>query len=558
MKTATVILTCLVALLVVAAAGGAATARPTATAAATPTTAASPAAVAGLARRDLLAHAAGGQRWVGRVVPRPVPMRMHVPEDPGEQTRVWTRSDGPGQRWRFLSVVAGRVTGMAGKASQLAVLLDNGAWAVVWAGGSATGQPLPAGGRMRAIADDGQTLWAAGLVDGGMAAVEQARRAPTTVPGGRSPATAPAAAGEPRLVVFHEVDGGWVAVAEVPRELTPGAAVPVAMAVGERLPLVAFADDLGGIRVVRSQGDRTWSQTVLTRPAATGPAVAAFDLVETDRGPVLWSTTGAGAGRAVVVPPGSNRSSPPAGATAGPPLQWPGAEQPEGTAAVDDAGEYLRVYARHGDDDVLEQRYDPADGLKPVGTPASLVGGGEDARGSLPSWLQLLVLVSLTFAAGAGVYRHLSAGPKDRPAAAADAPRPAGLLPRLQAGLVDLIPLALAVVVALLLARRDGPSANPAILFVVGVGVLAYVGLTTAVEAVTGRTMGKRMVGLDVVRINGTRPSVGQLVGRNLLRVCDPVVFLVISPLGQRSADVAVGTMVVAAAGESEDGGGAG
>ncbi len=221
-------------------------------------------------------------------------------------------------------------------------------------------------------------------------------------------------------------------------------------------------------------------------------------------------------------------------------------------AAAAYGGEYLRVFARHADDrtgdDLYEQRYDVSSGrpADPVGRPSSLESGADANRGAVPTWLQVLVLASLTFSFGASVYRYLSANPKDKPTAA-DAPRPAALGPRFKAGLVDALPMLAAVAAAAVGARGGtwGGGSSLTTVLILLVGAALYVGHTTLLEVATGRSIGKRLFGLKVVRVDGSPATPGQLAGRNLLRVCDPVVVLMISPLGQRSADVAMGTMVV-------------
>ena len=72
---------------------------------------------------------------------------------------------------------------------------------------------------------------------------------------------------------------------------------------------------------------------------------------------------------------------------------------------------------------------------------------------------------------------------------------------------------------------------------------------TTISELLSKRTLGKWLFSLRVASVYGTEPTRGQLLMRNLLRVIDllclPVLFLVLlSPLAQRSADVAAGTLV--------------
>jgi uncharacterized RDD family membrane protein YckC len=71
-------------------------------------------------------------------------------------------------------------------------------------------------------------------------------------------------------------------------------------------------------------------------------------------------------------------------------------------------------------------------------------------------------------------------------------------------------------------------------------------------EALTGATLGKRMVGIRVVGEDGEHPTLGAAVVRNLLRLVDSLFFYLVgaifaltSPLGQRLGDRAAHTVVV-------------
>jgi uncharacterized RDD family membrane protein YckC len=80
---------------------------------------------------------------------------------------------------------------------------------------------------------------------------------------------------------------------------------------------------------------------------------------------------------------------------------------------------------------------------------------------------------------------------------------------------------------------------------------LFYVIYTTAVESLSGRTLGKLLLGLRVVGLDGKPASTGALVTRNMLRVIEvglffvPALMILVFPLRQRAGDVAAGTLVV-------------
>jgi uncharacterized RDD family membrane protein YckC len=78
------------------------------------------------------------------------------------------------------------------------------------------------------------------------------------------------------------------------------------------------------------------------------------------------------------------------------------------------------------------------------------------------------------------------------------------------------------------------------------------IGYYVVCEAMTGATLGKRMVGIRVVGEDGQHPTLGAALVRNLLRVIDSLFFYLVgaifalsSPLGQRLGDRAAHTVVV-------------
>jgi uncharacterized RDD family membrane protein YckC len=122
---------------------------------------------------------------------------------------------------------------------------------------------------------------------------------------------------------------------------------------------------------------------------------------------------------------------------------------------------------------------------------------------------------------------------------------------RLSAGLIDGVPIILSL---LYMASnvRAFQSPNPDItwLLPVALAIVVYLLHTTLSELLTGRTLGKIVVGLQVVAVDGKPAKPGAIVIRNLLRVIDifpvPLAFLIItSPMKQRLGDMLAGTMVI-------------
>jgi uncharacterized RDD family membrane protein YckC len=81
--------------------------------------------------------------------------------------------------------------------------------------------------------------------------------------------------------------------------------------------------------------------------------------------------------------------------------------------------------------------------------------------------------------------------------------------------------------------------------------IAVYIAHTLLTEIFVGRSLGKLLVGLDVVNLDSSRPGVGALALRNLLRGVDAffmfatLLLVFISPLRQRLGDAAAGTVVV-------------
>src|SRR5688572_25976836 len=111
------------------------------------------------------------------------------------------------------------------------------------------------------------------------------------------------------------------------------------------------------------------------------------------------------------------------------------------------------------------------------------------------------------------------------------------------AGLVAGLPRALSTGTWWL--REERVGAAWAWLIILG-GLLVYFGHLTAAEAATGRSLGKALFGLKVVRTDGSEAGPGAILLRNLLRPLDvPTAGLGLAwlnPLRQRLGDMAAGT----------------
>jgi uncharacterized RDD family membrane protein YckC len=130
---------------------------------------------------------------------------------------------------------------------------------------------------------------------------------------------------------------------------------------------------------------------------------------------------------------------------------------------------------------------------------------------------------------------------------------------RIVAALIDLLVLVvLFIVLATLIgdteASDGSASANldggPALLFF-ALSLLYY----GVLEATTGQTLGKRLLGIRVARLDGSAPSAGHIAARTVLRVVDGILFYLVGLIAvlatgqkrQRIGDLAAGTTVVSA-----------
>ncbi len=125
--------------------------------------------------------------------------------------------------------------------------------------------------------------------------------------------------------------------------------------------------------------------------------------------------------------------------------------------------------------------------------------------------------------------------------------------------MIDLSPLIVGSIVVSVFAWRSGKAAagnvdfsSPEMLAVCcGVGL--YFLHVTLSELLTGRSLGKWIMGMKVVSLDGSAPRASQLLARNALRLIDliivgiPLLSVLQSPLRQRVGDMMAGTIVVMA-----------
>jgi uncharacterized RDD family membrane protein YckC len=129
--------------------------------------------------------------------------------------------------------------------------------------------------------------------------------------------------------------------------------------------------------------------------------------------------------------------------------------------------------------------------------------------------------------------------------------------PRIIAAIIDIVAVFVFFVVLGMLLGDSESSDGSVSLSLNGLPALIFFVLTLAYyivpEAMTGKTLGKMVMGLKVVKVDGSAYTWGNAIARNVLRIIDalPVFYLLgfiivaLSKRNQRLGDMAAGTIVV-------------
>jgi uncharacterized RDD family membrane protein YckC len=457
------------------------------------------------------------------------------------------RGAGESARWRQVAEIAAPARSLTHRGGELVVLLENGDWRFVADSGVRSGDRLPGGNPVLAIAGEGETLWAIGTAVDDSATTspsttraatspstqgEVEARAPTTATTAAAATTAPGA-----RMLFRLDRGQWSAVAPLPSHLLPATA-PLAMTVIDARPLIAAVTEDGAIRTAQLTDGNAWIDRGTIRP--TTP-VARVDLLRFRGRPTLWAAGNVGAG---VVYHFENGWQGPSELRTDPPL-GPGTDR---AAAV--AFGRLRLLYAGGDRVLFEQSFNP-DGT-PDNAPTQATVQALPPDPQLTRLIQLGVMVLLMFVMLSTLRRRGSIQEAMR---RADKLALAPLLTRFLAGIIDALPLIAVPVFVLLtsptLEAGQERMNDPVIQAWEGGAALVYLAYTAIAEMLFSRTLGKWIFGMRVANLDGTRPSGRAVLIRNVMRLVDitlalfPLIMVFLSPLRQRIGDVAAGTLVV-------------
>ena len=483
---------------------------------------------------ELLAHGDDQHMWIAHVA--------QLPTRPTSfRTTIFYRSEGQ-SKWQLLNQLPDRVIGLASQASQPAVLLDDGSWILLYTdSGPQTAGPLPMPARMVALAGGRQTWWAIGLGPAGMESATQPIS--TTQPSARASAGAVATtqpartrsaqtqSGASRLALYTLSANQWTKAAELTDDISE--APNVSLAIIDDIPYVADLDTTGQLQV-RHWADHKWVRDLAPIRVAQ---VGVFRLISDATLPRLWLAQENGPDLLYVL-----------GQRASEPIRLqPIIGAPPAARALAVAFGKLRMVATVNGK-LLERDYNPSTGTAD-GAAFEILLPQPSPLGILPSIQSVIVTVALIVA--------ILASFRQWPATRGLAER-LGQLPiaplgrRFAAGLIDALPVLLAVAVLLVRLRPDREeNAALQLLLVYWAASLFYVIYTTVIESLGGRTLGKVALGLRVVSIDGSPAPTTALVTRNVLRVIDvgiffiPLLLVLLFPLRQRVGDVAAGTLVI-------------
>ena len=434
-------------------------------------------------------------------------------------SRIFRRGEGE-LAWTIVTNLPAQVTQVTRYGDDLVALLAGGDWIIL---GQSSGRKLPGGGRITALAGGDKLLFAIG---------EQLP--PTTKPAStrpsalEAPAATTSATTQPvNLALYQLSQGAWELKASLPKLAT---ADHSAMGIVNGVPALAALQD-STLRLWQFTSQAKWALLGSVEAPNKNPTK-----IFAEAGHTFIYTSAPGAPSELLV-----RNS-----------QW---LQPISLPATSDiraigfgGGQIRFIYSDK--DSIKERRISPRD-LQVQGTDTALQvpqeANVEHVR-SYVHWFMMgiIALVMIHTYRKRDEYRQVKLDFTKFQLA------PFGR--RFAAGMIDLLP----VIAALLYARINVPgvetltnvlqSASASQLVVVG--VIIFLLHTTLTEAIAGRSFGKMLTHLQVLRIDGKRPGVIALLIRNILRIVDLVlvftlILMIYLPLRQRLGDLAAGTVVV-------------
>lgn len=475
-------------------------------------------------------------------------------------------------RWMLIGTVATRPRSIVMLDSELAVLFANGNWRLYSyaSNDERSGLPLPAKSQMVLLSGTDSTPLAIGLTPPGTTLdnllppkssdLQDLQAAPSTAPS-TLPATSQPAAMQPapatltpipttiaasqpasatveRLWYFRIENGHWQPIAPLPAELQVNQLdhlPPMDLNVDQDVLWLAACVEPSRLRLWSLDAQNHWGHR---RDIDLPEPASRFHVLSNQDSPRLWAAGATGAG--AIYPITSNAS--PIVLTAQADLSMPGPR----ALTIYKTG-YCLLFFQDGQ---LQQQLFSDKG-QPTGA-VEYVGVMEQSDfNKVLNWVMLGVVLSVL---AIGIYTRSRRPPLVPSTYVIEGLAP--FLPRLLAGLFDMIPFFVALIVDTVLFQGQNTNLvikNPEFLEIVSIGFVSYLLLTLIMEVIFYRSLGKMICGLRVLSVDGTLPPRWSIVSRNLLRIVDfqlammPLATVLVTPLRQRLADMAAGTVVVTA-----------
>jgi uncharacterized RDD family membrane protein YckC len=484
--------------------------------------------------RDLLVHGSPTMYWIAAVEQENaavVSTGGATAAQTASPLRTLIRARPMGSNdWKEIARLNGRVVSLADRGSQLAALLESGDWMLLWDGGSTTGTQPTDGARL--------FLFASGPKDQFWGLASARTGPPPSTRGSTQPAaTMPAGT----RLLYKLTSDGWELAAPLPdTTLSPTIALAV---FPDNKPAVAFLAD-GDVRVIVWDDAADKWQSLGDIDLETAPT--RIKLLSDLGSPALWVGGETGAGRLFTWREGK---------WTGVDLVLPaGGEFPEKSPRdITVAGEALRLVVAGEKARLTEFTFAP-NGQPRGGTPLPVA---QVPVGLKPydwgSGLTFALLAMLMFNA----FFRRGTTPAESVEAAGLVLAPVGR--RLLAGIIDASPILGTILVVSAQLASDGfdlrsleSGDNPLLEnTAVWIALFIYVLHTMVSEALWGWTIGKRLMGLRVVMLDGSPAPFWPIFIRNALRVVDvlmaftPALLALLPPLRQRLGDLIADTVVI-------------
>lgn len=448
--------------------------------------------------------------WIAQIEPT---------AESGVRTTIQQRKVDTGTAWQTIARVGARVVSMADRGTQLAVLLDNGDWMLIWEDGSSDG-PIPEDGAKLQKFASGDSLWAIAATGLG--------RKPTT-----AGATQPASSQPSGTRLLYQFDEGqWKMVASLPAEAGSAREMDLAQT-GGHLVLAMLSDNGRILTFTFDQNHLTWNSAGEIDP---GNGVTKIQLLNSSGRAAIWAGADKNAGALFFR---DDQWSRPVN------LNLPTEAVNQSIQDVTLAGQGIRVITGSAGK-YLEHRVS-ADGAYQgkVSLPGSDLGDQPNEF----EWMTGLAGIALILVLVQTMRRRSPMSPDMLVEAGLQL---APMFFRLLGGTIDALPVIGTVAGLLINAGPVDPeklmrTSTYQIWFTSS--VVVYIVYCIVCELIWGRTLGKWVFRMKVMTVYGSPPSRRAILIRNVLRVVDvmmPLLLLIlVSPLRQRVGDVAAETVVV-------------